>query len=108
MAAGPGPVHCRIRYPRQTTAAPFCVSEGFDVVGASHDLCRAVGLPIDWRGDLSPIAEWLRSRMDSETIMDAVRSAKPPADQELWQYYHRRVRERGRREDEPPMELLIT
>jgi hypothetical protein len=71
---------------------------GFDATGVAHDLCRAVGLPTDWRGDLSPIAEWLRSGIDYDTIRDAVRSAKPPREPGLWQYYDARVRERARRE----------
>ena len=85
--------------PETDYGRPVLCLGGFDVVGVAHDLCRAVGLPIDWRGDLSPIAEWLRSGIDSETIMDAVRSAKPPREPGLWQYYDRRVRERGRREE---------
>ena len=75
--------------PETDYGRPVLCLGGFDVVGVAHDLCRAVGLPIDWRGDLSPIAEWLRSGIDFETIMDAVRSAKPPREPGLWQYYDR-------------------
>lgn len=52
--------------------------EGFDLGGTAHDACIAAGLPATWRGDLSAVGDWLRSGIEPDAIVDAIRRARKP------------------------------
>lgn len=68
-----------------------CV-EGWDLPGVLSEVCEAVGLPREWRGDLAPIAIWLRDGFEPEHILDVVRAHKPPRELGGWWAYERAVR----------------
>lgn len=70
----------------------MCVG-GFDAAGTARDLCQAVGLAPDWRGDLMPIAEWLRAGIDPDHLIAAVRNGAQPRVAGSWRYYDVRVRQ---------------
>lgn len=67
---------------------------GYAAAETARDVMHAIGEPPTWRGDLSPIAVWLRDGMDPDTIVGALRSAPPS---KPLAYYTARVRERGLR-----------
>lgn len=61
---------------------------GWDVVGVARDLCQAAGLSaIHWRGDLSPIAEWLRAGVEPDSMLAVVRNSKGPREPGNWRWY---------------------
>ena len=74
----------------------MCVG-GYDAAGTARDLCEAVGLPPDWRGDLAPIAEWLRAGLSPDAILEAVIQGGQPRISGSWRYYDARVRQIGNR-----------
>lgn len=65
---------------------------GWDLVGVIQDVCEAAGVPSDWRGDLAPVAAWLRDGVEPDAIIDAIRGHKPPRVPGSWWWYDRRVR----------------
>jgi len=69
----------------------MCVG-GYDAAGVAVDVCRAAGLPPDWRGDLGPIADWLRAGVDPDHIVQVIRSSRPPRQPGAWYYYDAKVR----------------
>jgi hypothetical protein len=66
---------------------------GYDAAGVAFDACVAAGLPEDWRGDLTPIANWLRDGIDPKIITAAVSRSNHPRIPGSWRYYDARVRE---------------
>lgn len=69
--------------------------EGVDAAGMAVDCCQAAGLPPEWRGDLTHIAEWLRGGIDPDHILAVVRGSRPPRTPGAWWWYEEKVR--GRR-----------
>lgn len=65
---------------------------GYDAAGTAVDVCRACGLPPTWRGNLEPVADWLRQGVEPDAIVGALRGVlqgKPPA------YHANRVLDRA-------------
>lgn len=68
---------------------------GWDLVGVLVDVCEAAAIPPEWRGDLAPVAIWLRDGLDPESIVDVIRAHKPPRVPGSWWWYEKRVRAAG-------------
>lgn len=62
--------------PGGTTPVP-CI-DGQGAAETAADVCAAAGLSVTWRGDLDAVADWLRSGLDPDQIVDAVRRARKP------------------------------
>ena len=75
---------------------PILTVGGMDVQGTALDVCAAAGIPHDWRGDLTPIADWLRDGIDPDLIVHAVGTGNAPERPNL-RYYDKRVRDRAKR-----------
>ena len=69
---------------------------GYDLAGVAIDCCEAAGLEPGWRGDLSPIADWLRAGIDPETIVNVIRSGPRPNKPGAWRFWDARIRESKR------------
>lgn len=65
---------------------------GWDLVGVLVEVCEAAGLQPDWRGDLAPVANWLRDGLEPEAIISAIRAHRPPREPGSWWHYERKVR----------------
>lgn len=65
---------------------------GFDLAGVLLDVCLVARLPTDWRGDLQPVAEWLRDDIHPDHIIDVIRSCAPTRKPGSWWAYQKRVR----------------
>jgi len=65
---------------------------GWDLVGVLVEVCEVARLTPDWRGDLAPVADWLRDGFDPEQIVDVIRASKPPREAGSWWWYERAVR----------------
>lgn len=77
------------KMPDGTTA--LCVG-GYDAAATAIDVCRAIGLPPTWRGNLECIGDWLRDGIDPERMLATLKGSlrgKSPS------YYDARVRERA-------------
>jgi hypothetical protein len=86
--------HCKYATPGTAEGGKIVPSvNGWDLPGVLVDVCEAAGLSSDWRGDLSPIAAWLRDGVEPEQIIDAIRAHKPPNVPGSWWFYEKRVRE---------------
>lgn len=72
----------------------MCVA-GYDAAATAVDCCQAVSLQPTWRGDLTLIAEWLRSGVTPDAIVDALSTSRRPNRPDAWRFYDARVR--GRR-----------
>jgi hypothetical protein len=71
---------------------------GIDVGWQAKDVCAAAGLPTSWRGDLSPIADWLRAGLDPDVTIEVILGSKKPDRPHAGylRYFDQRVRERAR------------
>lgn len=68
---------------------------GWDLVGVLLEVCEVAGCQPEWRGDLGPVAAWLRDGLDPEAIIDAIRSHRPARVPGSWWFYEKRVRATG-------------
>jgi hypothetical protein len=82
--------------PDTLAGEPILALNGYDVQAVAWDICNAVGLPPDYRGNLEPIADWLRAGIDPDVILEAIRTSKKP-DRPNLHYYSLRVMEWGQR-----------
>lgn len=69
---------------------------GVDIGLQACECCEAAGFPPDWRGDLNPVAEWLRAGLDPDLTVEAIRTATKRPDRPNLKWYDIRVRERAR------------
>ena len=58
-------------------ATVLCL-DGWDAAETARDACAAIGLLPTWRGDLTAVADWLRSGIEPDAIVDAIRRARKP------------------------------
>lgn len=65
---------------------------GFDVGATAVDVCRVAGVPPEWRGDLTHIADWLRDGFTPEHIVGIIRGSSRPKHHGSWWYYDAKVR----------------
>ena len=70
---------------------------GFDLAGVAVDVCRAAGLDPSWRGDLSLVAEWLRARIASDAICQAIMTSRKPERLTSLRFFDARVRDGAQR-----------
>ena len=75
---------------------PILALNGYDVQAVARDVCEAAGWPPDHRGELTPLADWIRVGITPDVILEAIRTSKKP-DRPNLRYYHRRVMEWGQR-----------
>ena len=67
---------------------------GYDAAGVAFDVCKAVGLAVDWTGSLDLIGEWLRAGIEPDTILAAVTTiSRHPDKAGAWRWYSTRVHE---------------
>ena len=70
---------------------------GFDIAGVAVDICRAAGLDPSWRGDLSLVAEWLRTRIAPDAICQAIITSRKPERLTSLRFFDTRVRDAAQR-----------
>jgi hypothetical protein len=75
---------------------PILTVGGMDVQSTALDVCSAAEIPQGWRGDLTPIADWLRDGIDPDLIVVAIGTSNRPERPNL-RYYDKRVRDRAKR-----------
>jgi hypothetical protein len=67
---------------------------GIAAAWTARDCCEAAGFPASWRGDLSPVAHWLRDRLEPDEVIEAIRTSTKP-NKPVLTYFDRRVREKA-------------
>jgi hypothetical protein len=64
---------------------------GYNLAETARDACAAAGFPTTWRGDLNPVADWLRAGIDPDQIVSAIQSCSARPNTPTLRYYSTRV-----------------